>query len=102
MVTNRGHVPVYNVSFKCGANFQGVFGKLVFSGATISPVAELDASRAVTRACVVESADPPPNATQTVTVDFVWPVIGYKDSTTAYFSIRRGSPGFFMVPDLPR
>jgi hypothetical protein len=36
-----------------------------------------------------------------ITVNYDWPIIGKRDSKTAYFALKKGAPGYFLVPDAP-
>lgn len=102
LITNRGHVPIYNVQFSCGYGFPLSIGNLEGNGWMIRPVPELPAGVAVTRACSIASKDVETSDIN-ISVTYSWPVIGWikKSTETRHFSIRRGSPGFFLVPDLP-
>ena len=59
LVTNRGHVPVYDVKVDCGIGMGG--GQTVLNGIMhrpdIRPIACLDAGEAITRSCDVGSID---------------------------------------------
>jgi hypothetical protein len=100
IVANRGRVPIHDLSFACGIGRGPVYiGQLTVSSSTLLPVEVLPAGASVTRGCAVSSANIEGNLIVTVTASFRWPIIGLKDSQTAQFSIRRGAPGFFMVPE---
>src|SRR2546430_7619473 len=51
------------------------------------------------RSCAVESQD---ISTQVITVSatYRWPLIRYESTFAAHFSLKHGTPGFFLVPDL--
>jgi hypothetical protein len=100
LITNRGHVTVYDVHFRCGLGGSPAahIGDLLLSSLTITPVSALPPGASVTRSCALESEDirvPDINITAT----YRWPIIGWQSSQTAHFSLRHGTPGFFLVPD---
>jgi hypothetical protein len=101
VVSNTGHVPVYDLRFACG--FGGgkgstQIGRLVIGGS--APVAVLPPGKGVTRSCALESRDTVIPSIR-VNVAYRWPVIGIGDGQYAMFKITHGSPGFFLVPDFP-
>jgi hypothetical protein len=71
-------------------------GDLSFS--TLSPISTLAPGESATRACAVESQD---IATQVITVSatYRWPLIRYQSTSAAHFSLKNGTPGFFLVPE---
>lgn len=99
LVSNRGHIPVNRVSFDCCiAIGGGHIGQLFITSRIIEPVATLHAGDSATRACAVESADIQTSRIS-ITVNYDWPIIGKRDSKTAYFSLRKGASSYFLVPD---
>ncbi|SRR6266480_6099255 len=68
---------------------------------TSSPILTLAPGESATRVCAVESQD---IATQVITVSatYRWPLIRYESTFAAHFSLKHGTPGFFLVPDLQR
>ena len=54
----------------------------------------------MTRGCAVESSDIQAPVIR-ITATYTWPILRKETVETAYFSLRRGEPGFFLVPDLP-
>ncbi|VTZ50324.1 hypothetical protein MPC4_220054 [Methylocella tundrae] len=101
LITNRGHVPVYDVHFGCGFGGGGAIhiGHLKLSMATMLPVRVLPPGVQVTRNCAVES-DNIQVPDISITATYTWPVIRWQGTQTAHFSLRHGTPGFFLVPDL--
>ena len=70
-------------------------------GPTLQPVAALPAGASVTRGLAAESFDiQVPDVF--FDVYYTWPIIGKETKESFHFSIRRGTAGFFLVPDLPR
>lgn len=102
VISNRGHLSVLDVRFSCefrGHNVHG--GSLTLDpSSSLAPVPELKPNASVTRNCAVESSDVHiPDII--VTVDYKWPLIGLPSSQSSHFSIRKGTPGFFLVPGSP-
>jgi hypothetical protein len=100
LITNRGHVPVYDARFSCSI---GVGGGLTTIDGTLTPpdlrpVGLLASGQSVTRSCDV-GLDVQGNTRIRFEVSFVWPLIGHHGTRQAIFSLRRGSPGYFLVPD---
>jgi hypothetical protein len=102
LVRNHGRVPVSRVSFDCAIGIGGGhIGNLVLTSKTIEPLATLDAGACVTRACSSESADIETWGIS-ITVNYDWPIKSKRDSKTAYFALKKGAPGYFLLPDAPR
>jgi hypothetical protein len=95
LITNRGKVPIYDVRFSCGIGRPGGTHMGDLSSSTLSPI-----SQSAIRSCAVESQD---IATQviTVSVTYRWPLIRYQSTSAAHFSLKHGTPGFFLVPEGP-
>lgn len=101
LISNRGHFSVFNVRFSCQFNGRSIYiGHLVGGASTLQPVYQLMPSTSVTRSCAIESSDVIiPDIV--VVVFYRWPLIGLESSKTAHFSVRKGAPGFFLVPGSP-
>jgi hypothetical protein len=97
LITNRGKVPVYEVRFSCGIGGPGGT-HIGISSSTSSPILTLAPGESATKACAVESQD---IATQMITVSatYRWPLIRYESTFAAHFSLKHGTPGFFLVPE---
>jgi hypothetical protein len=99
-ITNTGHVPVYNVTFRCEYGFPLRAGHsgLDVAGTAIAPIPALLAGHTVTRSCADSSADVgTPN--MRITVLYEWPIIGRADTIPAFFRVVRSDVGFFLLPD---
>jgi hypothetical protein len=100
LITNRGHVPVYNLSFSCKFGGSSVhIGHLELRSDTIAPARSLAAGHAITRNCGSSSEDI--QAQVEFAVTYHWPIIRTASTELAHFAIRRGAPGFFLVPTSP-
>jgi hypothetical protein len=101
LITNRGHVPVYGVHFGCGIGAGG--GRTVFSGTLrppdIRPIARLDAGQAITRSCDVGQIDIQGNSRLSFEMSYAWPLIGWLETKRVLFDVKKGAPGYFLVPD---
>jgi len=104
LVSNVGRIiPVYNVRFGCAFGSPGgntYIGRLETIPRTLAPVAVLRPGHPVTRACAEKSADIE-TGDVAISATYVWPVIGWQSTEMAHFSIRKGAPGFFLVPNIP-
>jgi hypothetical protein len=102
LITNRGHVPIYDLRFSCGLGVGG--GHSTFNGTLsppdIRPAERLDAGRALTRSCDVGTLDVEGNARLSFEVSYAWPIIGHRDSRKVIFDVKKGVPGYFLVPDV--
>jgi hypothetical protein len=102
MITNRGHVPIYDLRFSCGIGAGG--GRTTFNGLLsppdIRPAERLGAGQPITRSCDVGTLDVEGNARLRFEVSYVWPIIGYHDSRQVIFDVKKGVPGYFLVPDV--
>jgi hypothetical protein len=98
LITNRGKVPIYDVRFSCRIGGPGGTNMRDLSSSTLSPISTLAPGDSATRACAVESQD---IATQVITVSatYRWPLIRYQSTSAAQFSLKHGTPGFFLVPE---
>jgi hypothetical protein len=98
-VTNRGHFTVSDVLFTCklgGANLH--IGKLpLLLGPVPLTVAELAPGEAVTVACAELSHDVEFGDLQVI-ARYKWPLSWWQSTIRAHFSLRKGTPGFFLVP----
>jgi hypothetical protein len=102
LITNRGHVPVYNLTFSCGFGVGG--GSLMvnsFSSGDIDvrPVAMLGAGQPVTRACAA-NADIEGNTTLAFEMNYNWPIIGWREKKRATFRVKKGPSGYFLLPEV--
>lgn len=102
LITNTGRVPVYDLTFSC--LFGGPTGRMdVYrlgddsEPDDLAPVQRLAAGQPITKACATTS-DVGGNNQLTFVVNFKWPLIGYRDSRTAFFEIKEGREGHFLLP----
>jgi hypothetical protein len=100
LIKNSGHVPVYNIHFGFALGGGSVsLGSMTFGPKTLEPVAALPAGVSVTRELAAESFDvKAPDVI--LKVSYRWPIIGKETTESFHFSIKRGTAGFFLVPDL--
>ena len=101
VVTNIGHVSVYHLAFTCtviGDNLQ--IGELKSTYGSLQPMAALRPGDAASRGCFTKSFDVSGTALK-VEAHFIWPLINRPDMAIAYFSVRKGASGTFLVPDAP-
>ena len=101
LITNRGHVPIYDLTFACGIGAGG--GATVMNGMltapNIRPAARLGAGQAITRSCDVGSLDVQGNTRLWIYVSYTWPLVGWRDTRNVVFDVKKGTPGYFLVPD---
>lgn len=101
LIANRGRVPVYELSFSCKIGVGGgstYIKSLTIDSSLIEPAPALPASQSITRACAI-AGNVEGNRKLDFTVQYHWPIIGKIDSKTAHFNVKRGPPGFFLLPD---
>ncbi|MCP1852756.1 hypothetical protein J2R80_006579 [Bradyrhizobium sp. USDA 4541] len=97
-IVNQGHVPVFDLRFSC--NFDGTSGAGSLSNIHINldtPVTLLWPNQTATRSCMVQSTLD--NARVVVTLDYWWPVRFWRHRPSFLFTLRKGSSGYFLVPD---
>jgi hypothetical protein len=101
LISNRGHLSVFDVRFSCAFNGRSVYiGHFVAGNSTLKPVHQLEPKASVTRGCAIESSDVSiPDVV--VTAFYKLPLLGLETSQSAHFSVRKGAPGFFLVPGSP-
>ncbi len=100
VVTNRGHVPIYDVTFRCGIGVGGGLlsvEELTTRGQDLRPVRILHSGEAVTKSCAVSSKVGGNNKIS-FTASFTWPLIGNRDSKQAFFEVKEGPGSHFLVP----
>jgi hypothetical protein len=99
LITNRGHVPIYHLRFACGIGAGG--GSTTLNGTLtppdLRPIAVLAAGQSITRSCDV-GLHVEGNTRLGFETTFDWPLIGRTETKTSIFELRRGSPGYFLVP----
>lgn len=100
LISNRGHVPVYNMTFSCGLGKRRWVHIGHMRPGNLMSVETLPAGTAVTRSCATESADINTNAV-IISITYAWPIVGWKSTEESVFTIVHGTPGFFLVPDFP-
>lgn len=99
VVTNTGNVPIHDVSFVCElVGDEMTLGELGTQANGLSPIATLIPGEPSSRGCFSRSigVDGP---MLRVTAYYRWPLIGMVASKRAYFSVRRGADGAFLVPE---
>lgn len=104
LVTNSGNVRVHDLIFAC------TFKALVMPGSTASigvdgaklltKIDELNPKSTISKGCFTQSNTAEGTVLRVVNW-FRWPLINYQDRVEAYFVVRKGSDGFFLVPDSP-
>lgn len=100
-VTNTGHVPVYNVHFRCEYGFPLSFGSpgLDMTGNSFAPAAVLSPGGAITRSCADTSSHDVGTPNMQITTLYKWPIIGNTVSGAAFFRVVKGNDGYFLLPD---
>jgi hypothetical protein len=109
IITNTGRVPIYDLTFTCGFIFltEGqVWGKhMKFDIQDKSPVPRLNPGEPIGKACASQSElEGNAGLGLSFKVNFRWPFIGYwpliggQDSKTAFFEVKSGHEGYFLVP----
>lgn len=101
IITNNGHVPVYDVKFTCSIlpSGLGLYVNLKTSGDnSLQAIKTLEEGQAASRGCFAKSlvAGGP---WLKVVANYKWPLIGKPASKTVYFSVRTGPVGSFLVPE---
>ena len=98
VVTNTGHSSIYDVTFFCGLRGEvSVMNDLEVSDPeTLMPVATLEGGGTVSRGCFTKSKDIT-GMMLLVQVRYNLPVLGWRRSSIAWFSIRKGTSGNFLV-----
>jgi hypothetical protein len=103
LITNTGHVPVYDLGFACGfgSNSGTVhIGHLEMRPQDTAPMQKLSSGQPTTRDCAVAS-DVQGDANLTFTVVYKWPLIGWLlgwQVKSAKFDVKEGRDGHFLVP----
>jgi hypothetical protein len=104
LITNTGHLPVYDVSFACGFGASSGtvhIGRIDHSTQNIAPVQRLSPGQSTTKDCAVAS-DVQGDANLTFTISYKWPLIGWlsgwQESKSAKFDVKEGRDGHFLVP----
>jgi hypothetical protein len=113
-ISNVGRVPVYGVILTCRIKTREVHDLFVGANAGKSPlgghagqgISILHANESVTRNCAAGFPTQIPlinvtyPASFTITVDYSWPFIGYRDSITRAFGSRTADDGSVtLAPD---
>ena len=99
LLTNIGHVPVYDVHLRCSLLGQQFYAKLLeSSGEILRPVSSLEPNHPVSRGCFTKSLMSG-DLSLKVVASYHWPLIGKVSEETAYFSARKGASGFVLVPE---
>lgn len=100
-VTNTGHVPVYNVHFRCEYGFPLSFGSpgLDMTGNSFAPAAVLSPGGAITRSCADTSSHDVGTPNMQITTLYKWPIIGNTVSGAAFFRVVKGNDGYFLLSD---
>lgn len=103
VVTNAGHVPVYNLRFSCTFRAYIVppnpFSVGMDGDRLLARVDKLNAGHALSKGCFIQS-NTSEGTILRVVVWYRWPIIHFDDQEIAYFSVRKGADGFFLVPDV--
>ncbi len=101
VVTNTGKVAVYDLRFTCELLGDAIaIGSLASRPPDLLPVAQLPPGAPVSRGCFSESRNIS-GETLRVTTHYKWPLFNKDASVEAYFSVRSGQGGFFLVPEAP-
>jgi hypothetical protein len=98
LVSNRGHVPIYNVHFACGLTGPVVAIDSIRGSEYFSPISELRPGAIASRGCFGESRVPISGPLE-ISVFYTWPLIGKESVVKADFTVRQTASGFAMVPD---
>jgi hypothetical protein len=102
-VTNTGHLPVYNLHFRCEYGPPIKFGNagLDMTGSTFGPAAVLSPGDPITRSCADPSSHEVGTPNMQITAFYKWPtpVIGKTFSVPAFFRVVKGNDGYFLLPD---
>lgn len=100
MIDNKGKTNIYDLSFECVIGPGGGsihIDLLEMHSSDISSVKVLAPGQQVTKACARSSLVNGNNALKFVT-KFRWPLLGWQDSKSVTFDIKKGPPGYFLVP----
>lgn len=98
VVTNTGHVPVHEVSFVCALVGNRASVGHLSTGPSLSPIETLRPGEPASRGCFTASLsiDGP---MLRVDAYYKWPIIGQTVRARAYFAVKKGSAGAFLVPE---
>lgn len=97
IVSNSGHVPVYDIAFECGIlpstkEVPFVMFKYMARVETLQP------QELVSKGCF-ERTDFSSAVLLKVTVYYTWPIIGKRSNAFAFFTTRHGDKGNFLVAE---
>jgi hypothetical protein len=99
VVTNSGHLPIYDVTFACSlVGNQGSIGELQVGGNTLAPIPSLKPGEPASRGCFQKSLSINGPILK-VDAYYRWPFIGRIATATAYFALRHGANGTALVPE---
>lgn len=100
LISNRGSFPVYKVHFACGLMGPNVaIESLSLEAKNLQPISELPAGKIASRGCFSESHIPTSGPLE-VSVFYTWPFFGIESVSKTYFTVRKTTSGFAMVPDV--
>jgi len=99
-IVNQGRVPVFDLRFICHIDAKASQIGLVINDASFSgpPIKALWPNQTATRNCPVNMA-----ASETsidAIIGYRWPFYFLSTAVPFYFTARKGSAGYFLVPDV--
>jgi hypothetical protein len=105
MITNSGHVPIYNVHVVCSLNVGeegGLYlGDVTINSSMIAPINRISPGQGATRSCSVSSKGSKTDNIE-ISVGYRWPIIWRQDEKVSFFKTVRSEGGaVFLLPDLP-
>jgi hypothetical protein len=98
-VTNTGHVPVYDLHFRCEYGFPLSAGNFDMTGRSFGPAAVLSPGQPITRSCADASSHDVGTPNMQITAFYKWPITGKTTSVAVYFRVVKGNDGYFLLPD---
>ena len=98
-IVNQGRIPVYDLHFSCNVNSDAPNGIIRNLGIQAGPpISIFWPNQTATRNCSIMIAVE--NAKVYAMVRYRWPIIGWHTTAPFLFALRKGSSGFFLVPDV--
>lgn len=98
-IVNQGHVPVFDLNFSCNVDAADRSGPILKNVVTrLSAIKTLWPNQTATRNCSIILAAPDTNVE--AIVDYRWPIYFLRTTAPFYFTARKGTAGYFLVPDV--
>jgi len=100
-IVNLGRVPVFDLSFSCNVvNAQVAGGGPAMNNVSVTgpSIGNLWPNQTATRNCSI--AMDSPNTSVYAIIKYRWPIYFFTGEASFYFTARRGSAGYFLVPDV--